>query len=107
MRDHSRLITVADLAKLRDAAGRIVYPASTVRGWISGDVDEFKTRCVVQIGRRVYVDLDALEKWRMVGRRTAKPSPVERLSRRYAVGLRPKAEVLAEIDALLAGAAPA
>ena len=72
----ARLISIPGLAALRSTDGEQLFPVTTVRGWIHADYERFRTECVVRLGQRVMVDLDALEAW-LEGRRgtkTAKPN---------------------------------
>lgn len=59
----SRLVTIAGLAALQGADGKRLFPEATVRGWIDTNLDRFRDRCVVMLGGRVMVDLDALDLW--------------------------------------------
>ena len=77
----ARLITIAGLARLKSADGGVLFPESTVRGWSHENVDGFRAECVVAVGGKSMVDLDALDGWlekrrgSKRGRRTARATP--------------------------------
>lgn len=80
----SRLITLPGLAALTTADGAHPYPVATVRDWIARDERGFRTRCVVMLGGKLHVDLDALDRWNEDGRglkrrrKTPSAQPVSR-----------------------------
>lgn len=37
--------------------------AGTIRWWIARDVDRFASRCILKVGRSVYVSLPAFNAW--------------------------------------------
>ena len=87
----ARLISVAELAELKTAGGSQLFPESTVRGWMHDNLDGFRDRCVVRLGQRVMVDLDALDAWleERRGTRTRKPRSGRRLPTRQPKPLKP------------------
>lgn len=58
-----RLVTLAGLAALKGADDSTLFPQSTVRGWMERDLRGFRQRCVVKVGGKAMVDLDALDGW--------------------------------------------
>lgn len=102
MIDPGRLRTLSQLERLYvDEQGKPLYNEATVRGWISDDLRDFEKVCVVRVGGRTMVDLDAFVLW-LEGQRGA-PSLRQRRTRRAKVispvrVLQPWNEMLAEVD---------
>lgn len=58
-----RLSTVAGFARLHGADGIVLFPEGTVRRWINSDYCRFRSRCVVKVGGKSMIDLDAVDEW--------------------------------------------
>lgn len=102
MIDPGRLRTLSQLERLYvDEGGTPLFNEATVRGWIGDNLRDFEKVCVVRVGGRTMVDLDAFVLW-LEGQRGA-PSLRQRKTRRPKViapvrALRPWSEIEAEAN---------
>jgi hypothetical protein len=95
----SRLTTVAGLAALHIVDGKPLFPEATVRGWIAGDLQGFRSSCIIKMGGRTMVDLDALETW-LEAQRGGKATKA--CARRPAAPINVRVAPTADLDAALA-----
>jgi hypothetical protein len=65
----SRLTTLPDVAARYPGPGdKPLFPESTLRDWASSNLRNFRARCLVLAGGKLFVDLDAFETWLEEGR---------------------------------------
>lgn len=93
----ARLVSLSGLCAINGADGQPLFRESTTRGWMERNLRGFRDKCVVKVGGRSMVDLDALDRWLEDGRGgKVERKPAEQPPSRQARQRRDYDEVLRE-----------